>query len=203
MFTNTKYRDVVERIVREQAQPSHKYGHQPRLYALCRQIGASTPYDDDVVYAAVWLHDLGVFEGNRPASTHELVTWDHVAFACEATARLLATTDFPRTKIAAVLRVIEEHQPHQEPTSIESTIVRDADILEQLGAIGVLRTAAKLGSDTRFHLFSDVQRYLERQLATLPEKLRLEASRRLAVEKINSLSPFLSALRAEAVPELY
>ena len=203
MSTISKYRGVIERAVQAQAQPRHKFGHQPRLYALCKQIGASVPHDDDVVYAAVWLHDLGVFEGNRPTGTEELIAWDHVAFACRETARLLAETDFPQTKIAAVLRVIEEHQPHQEPTSIESTIVRDADVLEQLGAVGVLRTAAKLGSDTRFHVFADVHRYLERQLDTLPERLRLEASRRLAAAKVKSLSAFLSALRAEAVPEIY
>ena len=203
MTAVTSYRDDVERVVREQARPAHKFGHQPRLYALCRQIGAAIPHDDDVVFAAAWMHDLGVFEGNRPIDLEELLAWDHVGYACRETARLLATTSFPREKIAHVLQVIREHQPHQEPTSIESIIVRDADILEQLGAVGVVRTLAKLGSDTRFHVFADAQRSLERALETLPGMLRLDLSRRLAVAKIETHAHFLSALRVESVPEIF
>ena len=86
---------------------------------------------------------------------------------------------------------------------MESTIVRDADILEQLGPIGILRTAAKLGSDTRFITFSDVEQYLERQLQVLPFRLRLQASQDLARAKVATLQQFLSAVRSEGLPELH
>ena len=66
MSTTAGYREFLQAIVRAEAQPAHKLGHQPRLYALAKEIGADMAYDDDVVFAAVWLHDLGVFEGNRP-----------------------------------------------------------------------------------------------------------------------------------------
>jgi uncharacterized protein len=52
--------------IREQAKPVDKFSHQERLYALTREIGAGQTYDDDVVFAAVWMHDLGVFIGHRP-----------------------------------------------------------------------------------------------------------------------------------------
>ncbi len=51
---------LAEYIARE-AKPVEKYGHQPRLYALTQQIGSGLSYDDDVVYAAAWTHDIGVF----------------------------------------------------------------------------------------------------------------------------------------------
>ncbi len=47
--------------VRHEAKPVDKYGHQPRLYTLTREVGRGHDYDDDVVFAAAWLHDLGVF----------------------------------------------------------------------------------------------------------------------------------------------
>ena len=197
------YRDEIEQAIRQQAVPSHKFGHQPRMYALCQVIGASLSYDDDVVFAGVWLHDLGVFQGNRPESLEELLRWDHVAFARDHGCRMLAATDFPKEKIAQEGQVIDEHQAHNAPTSIESEMVRDADILEQLGAIGILRSAAKLGSDTRFTYFTDVKNYLRGQLVSLAASLHLPVAKELAKPKLNALGDFLEALDRESVPACY
>ncbi len=197
MSVDPGYREFLRRVVRDEARPAHKFGHQPRLYALCEEIGAGLAADDDVIFAAVWLHDLGVFEGNRPEELTELARWDHVAYAVRRGTELLRETDFPEAKIARVARVIEEHQPKDTPSSVEATIVRDADILEQLGATTVMRTAAKLGSDTRFHRFADVQRTLERQVDSLPGQLRLERARTLAEPRVRALRSFLQSLAAE------
>ena len=50
---------------RAQANPPDKFSHQPRLHQLARQLAESQPFDDDVLYAAAWLHDLGVFIGHH------------------------------------------------------------------------------------------------------------------------------------------
>ena len=42
-------------------------------------------------------------------------------------------------------------------------ILRDADILEQLGAIGILRAAAKIGRDTRYPTFTDAAATLRKE----------------------------------------
>ncbi len=188
-----------------QANPPHKYGHQPRLYALTQQIAARTPeliYDDDVVFASAFLHDLGVFVGHRPESPEALVRWDHVAYVCERAPALLASFGFPSAKVPAVLACIREHQPHNEPHSPEGTLLRDADILEQLGAIAVFRTASKLGSDTRFRTFTDAQRSLAHALDTLPACLRFPASHALAGPRVQALRAFLLALAQEAGSDL-
>lgn len=192
------YREYLRQIVLKEASPLHKYGHQVRLYELSNEIGLGMVYDDDVVYAAVWLHDIGVFDGNRPSNVEELEQWDHVRYATQRSREILTQCDFPPEKIPHVLTVIEEHQPKDTPHSIESTIVRDADILEQLGSIAVLRTAAKLGNDTRFLRFSDVRDHLTRQLRELPAKLNLARSRQLAVARELALNEFLMSLEAEA-----
>ncbi len=66
------FRSRLAEYVRSQALPVDKLGHQPRLYALTRLVGQGLAYDDDVVYAAAWLHDLGVFIGHRPQDPVEL-----------------------------------------------------------------------------------------------------------------------------------
>jgi uncharacterized protein len=196
------WRDELTTYLRSEAKPAHKCGHQPRLYALTLQIAAiTTPspvYDDDVVFAAAFLHDLGVFIGHRPEDPAVLAVWNHVTYTCDRAPELLTSFGFPAEKVPAVLACIREHQPHDTPQSFEATLLRDADILEQLGAIAVLRTTAKLDSDTRFHRFSDVRNSLQRALDTLPSKIRLEATRALAAPRIAALEAFLSALDAEA-----
>ena len=200
------FRDQLEQYLRREAKPEHKYSHQPRLYALTREIaGNITPaptYDDDVVFAAAFLHDLGVFIGHRPEDPEQLKQWNHVAYTCEQAPAILIRFKFPMEKIEAVLACILEHQPHDNPQSFEATLLRDADILEQLGAIGILRTAAKLGSDTRFHRFSDVRNSLRRALDTLPTQIHLDATRKLAAPRIAALQSFLTSLEEEAGPNL-
>ena len=185
------------------AQPQHKYGHQPRLYALTRQIGEGLDYDDDIVFAACFLHDLGVFVGHRPEDPELLKKWDHVAYTCEKSPAILRETGFPEEKIPAVLEVIRTHQPHDEPQTVEATIARDADILEQLGAIGITRTLAKLGSDTRFITFTNARDSLQKTLDTLPGKLHLPRAKELAEPRIRTLTKFLMHLNEESGDNLY
>jgi uncharacterized protein len=197
------FRGFLREYIEQQARPVYKIGHQPRLYALTQSIGQDLLFDDDAVFAAVYLHDLGVFVGHRPEDPHLLTEWDHVAYTTAKAPSILRQAGFPEHKIEAVLQIIREHQPDDEPSSIESEIVRDADILEQLGAVGCLRTAAKLGSDTRFATFADVNQSLKRALSTLPSRLRLPVARRLAEPKIAALRNFLLSLEVESIPDMY
>lgn len=195
--------DRLRDLIWEQARPVDKFGHQPRLQALLETVGAGLDYDHDVVLAAAWLHDLGVFVGNRPENSEELARWDHVAYACAHAPQILRDAGFPEAQIPAVLQVIREHQPKDEPTTTEATILRDADILEQLGAIGILRTVSKVGRDTRFPRFTDAVAALRRNLEHLPGHIRLHTTRRLAEPRIAILETFLAAVEDEAGANLF
>ena len=186
-------RAAIAAYIREQARPVDKYSHQPRLYALAVRVGAGQEYDDEILYAAAWLHDLGVFIGHRPEEPEALSRWDNVAYAAERAPALLAGWGFPEAKIAAVQAAIRDHLPARAPTTIEGTILRDADILEQLGAVGMLRNVSKVGRDTRYPTFAEVLALLRRNLHTLPGQLRLPAARALAAPRIQVLRAFLDA----------
>ena len=193
------FRAAIVDYIRAQARPVDKFSHQERLYALTREIGAGQIYDDDVVFAAAWMHDLGVFIGHRPEDLAALEKWDMIAYAVERVPALLKGFGFPAEKIPAVIEVIREHQPNANPTSPESTIVRDADILEQLGAAGILRTVCKIGRDTRFVIFPDALRVLQKNLETLPGQLSLPISRKLAQPRLRLLKSFLEEAKSEGI----
>ena len=115
----------------------------------------------------------------------------------QRTPELLKQFGFPAEKIPAVVEAIRTHQPQENPTSIEGVILRDADILEQLGAVTVLRTVCKIGRDTRFHTFPDALRVLRKNAEVLPGQLKLPVARKLAEPRLTVLRQFLEAAEAE------
>ena len=195
------WRAAVVECVRAEALPVDKFGHMPRLYALTVRLGAGIEFDDDVVFAAAWMHDLGVFVGNRPSDPAELAKWDHVPYTVARARELLVGWGFPAEKLDAVAEAIKTHQPQDEPVSMEAVLLRDADILEQLGAVTVLRTVCKIGRDTRFKIFPDALRVLQKNADTLPAQLKLEASRKLAGPRVLALQQFLAAAQVEGCAE--
>jgi uncharacterized protein len=194
----TGYRAAIEAYIRAQAKPPDKFNHQPRLYHLATRLAEGQPYDDNILHAAAWLHDLGVFIGHRPEDPKALAAWDHIAYAARQVPQLLKQFGFPEPKIPAVIEAIRTHLPSGKPTSFEGTLLRDADLLEQLGAIAVFRTVSKVGRDTRFARHADALRVLRRNVEELPPRLQLAAARRLAEPRIASLKAFLAAAEAEA-----
>ena len=198
MAADSNYREALIAYVREQARPVDKFSHQPRLYALATQIGKGSAYDDDVVFAAAWIHDLGVFVGHRPEDPEQLARWDNTAYAMGRAPAVLALLGFPKDKIAAVVEAVRTHQASGVPATLEGELLRDADILEQLGAIGILRVVSKVGRDTRYTTFAAAVETLQRTLSELPRQIRLEATRALAERKIRMLQMFLESAKSES-----
>jgi len=197
-MSEPNYRQAIADYIRANANPPDKFSHQPRLYQLAKSLAENQPFDDEVLYAAVWMHDLGVFIGHRPEDPAKLSGWDNVGYAMEKTPSLLREFGFPPEKIPAVVEAIRTHLPSGKPTSFEGTLMRDADILEQLGAVGILRTVSKVGRDSRFVRFGDALRVLQSNFDQLPSQLQLDSARRLAEPRLRVLKDFLEAAKAEA-----
>ena len=99
---NPPWREAMVAYIRAEAKPGDKFGHQPRLYALAVKIGEGSVYDDDVLFAAAWMHDLGVFLGDRPEDPAELARWNHVPYTIARCRDLLPAWGFPLKKVDAV-----------------------------------------------------------------------------------------------------
>ncbi len=196
------WKDRVKEYIRQEAQPVDKFAHQPRLELLTEALAHAPELerrpDSDVLFAAAWMHDLGVFTGHRPSDPEALARWDHVPYTVAATERLLREWGFPEEKLAAVSAAIQTHEAKHEPTTPEGVVLRDADILEQLGAVGVARALVKVGRDTRYARVCDVVPVLEHALATLPGRLKLRHAREMAARRVALMRAFLEELNREA-----
>jgi uncharacterized protein len=202
-MTEAGWRASVVDYIRAEAQPVDKFGHMPRLYALAVKLGEDVDYDDDILFAAAWMHDLGVFLGHRPQDSDQLARWDHVPYTIARTRELLPAWGFPAAKLDALAETIRTHQPQDEPVLIEAILLRDADILEQLGAIGTLRAMVKIGRDTRYPTYSSVLPVLRRAVDLLPGKLRLIRARSFAVPRVALLRSLIASIEDEAGELLY
>jgi uncharacterized protein len=155
-------------------------------------------YDDDILFAGAWMHDLGVFLGHRPKDPAQLSRWDHVPYTIRRSRELLTVWGFPAEKLDGVEAAIRYHQAKDEPTTVEGMLIRDADILEQLGAIGILRTAVKVGRDSRYTNFSSIVPVLRYAVNHLANQTRLTSSKVMAESRAEMLRSFLEAMYDEA-----
>ena len=123
--------------------------------------------------------------------------------ARDGLAQELGRRGFPADKLDGVAEAIRFHQAKDEPSTMEGILLRDADILEQLGAIGIMRALAKVGRDTRFPSFSSVLPVIYNATNQLPGRLRLISSKSLAERRVEILRSFLAAIEEEAGDLLY
>lgn len=196
-MTANNWRQQLRDYISQQANPVDKFSHQPRLYSLACTLASGYEVDDDILFAACWLHDLGVFIGHRPEDLQALSKWDNVAYAIAQAPTLLKSWGFPVDKITAVQGAIQQHHPQARPTNIEAILLHDADILELMGAVGLLRTISKVGRDTRFTTFSDVLPVLERY-QQLETELLTAPARELAQPRLALVRQFIAQAKEES-----
>jgi len=79
----------------------------------------------------------------------------------------------------------------------------DAEILEQLGAIGALRAVVKVGRDTRYPTFSSVLTALKGAAERLSAKTHTERACRLAAPRIKTLLSLIASVQRDAGRELF
>jgi uncharacterized protein len=165
------------------------YEHSYRIYQLARKIGEGMDYDDEVLHAACFLHDIEMSSG-------------HPASSAEKARAILGETGFTPGKIEAVYRAILRHMPDEqggeeaEELSIEGKLLHDANLLETVGAVGLVRLS--IGSFFWHHLktMGEVIELLKRW-RTFAESFYFPKSRRLVEKRIEFLDLAIRRLEEE------
>ena len=127
----------------------------------------------------------------------------HALVDCIPSSDLPTARKIVRSLVDPVELAILNASPDDEPESVEAKLVHDADILEQLGVVGLLRVVVKVGRDTRYPTFTSVVPGLRRAAAELAGKTCLESARELAAGRANVLNGLLRALEDEAGEHLH
>ncbi len=148
--------------------------------------------DDDVLYAAAYLHDLAAFDPWEDAKL------DHADVAACLVDTILKDTGFPMAKIDAVRGAIRTHMFDRDPVGPEAIYLHDADALDWLGAIGVARIMALVESNGSSPTGPEAAKMLEENLANVPARVMSAAGKSRVPQMKLELQQFLENLKRES-----
>ena len=114
--------------------------HAKRLIELIKQIGADIPYDVHVMELAAYMHDWGAFPRYSQKDVEHAVRSRQVVEA-----EVLPCLDLTSIQKNILLETIELHdyRDFRLTQSSEALLLREADMLEFLGIIGMARDFAR------------------------------------------------------------
>ena len=161
--------------------------HTRRLLHLIDHIGEDVRYDKDVVWLAAHSHDWGAY---KPWGQPDV---DHVQRSLEVVESFLTEQGFPEDFRAQVLECIGGHHRSDSDMSTEAILLRDADVLDFLGVVGVLRDFSKNPKDLR-KAYETTKKRRER----LPKTLFFEKSKELAEARTRQMDKFLAIFETDS-----
>lgn len=164
--------------------------HVQRLLKLIALIGDDLVYDETAVTIATYLHDWGAYPCYRqPGVAHALRSRQ------VAETMILPRMNLPEKAVPIILEAIEYHDYHdfRPVTSAEALLLREADFLDFLGVIGLVREV-NWGADG---LASVCQRILARR-EKVHNRFTLPIARQLAQVRLARLAQCLVWLEEES-----
>jgi HD superfamily phosphodiesterase len=114
--------------------------HAKRLIELGREISAGLPYDPQVFALAAYLHDWGAFSKYAQRNVEHAIRSRQVVES-----EIIPQLNLTPPQKDALLKAIELHDYRDTrlTTSNEALLLREADMLEFLGMIGMARDFAR------------------------------------------------------------
>jgi uncharacterized protein len=187
---------------------AHGWEHIDRVYRLALFIARQERADTFIAGIAALLHDLGHTEPQ--SSVH------HADLSVKVAAELMQSYSLSTESQEAILHAILAHSFSRgvEPRTLEARVVRDADRLDGLGAIGIMRWAVT-GAQRRtketkpyhpddpfgeVHPLDDKRYMLDhfyRKLLKLADTMATETGRNLARERTAFMQTYLQEFRRE------
>jgi len=201
------YKDIQQRYVGFD-DPAHGWEHIERVYRLALFVAEQENADAFIVGMAALMHDIGHLSTDK--SLH------HADLSILMAGELLSAYDVSADTREAILHAIAAHSFSLgiEARTLEAKVVRDADRLDSLGAIGILRWAItgavrRTGETQTYHPDDpfaewhtlDDRRYMLdhffTKLLKLDSTMAIQTGRVLAQERTAFMRAYLDEFRSE------
>jgi uncharacterized protein len=188
----TKTQLTLEDIVQKTNQNGESWAvnHAQRLLALIQDIGKDLAFDGNILALAAYLHDWGAFSAYAQKGVEHALRSRQVVEA-----EILPFLDLALPSKQALLEAIELHDYRdlRPPQSNEALLLREADMLEFLGVIGMARDFARGPRDVD----ACTRRIRDRRAAIL-ERFTLPRAQEIAQLRILHMDQCLSWLEEES-----
>lgn len=160
--------------------------HSQRLLKLIAAIGEDIKFNSEALWLAAYLHDWGAY---APWAQKDV---EHALRSWQVAESFLAERSCPQDLKTLVLECIERHHTGGSDCSIEAVLLRDADALDFLGAVGVLRIFSKNPRNLRAAYDETIRR---RDM--LLGQVHLEKAKEMATERVFRMNALLSGFEAD------
>jgi uncharacterized protein len=161
--------------------------HTKRLLHLINIIGEDFAFNSDALWIAAHLHDWGAY----PAWVQKDV--DHGLRSRQVADHYLMERNYPEELKSLVLDCILHHHSPSSDFPMEVILLRDADALDFLGVVGVMRNFSLAPRDMR-KAFEETKRRRDRSMSIL----FLEKAKALASERVAKLDELLIKFEEES-----
>lgn len=181
----------------------HDLAHGWRVLHSAMELADAHPEADrEVLGAAALVHDV------HRAMGAEAGEYVHPEDSLEEVSTVLEAAGFPEAKREAVLHCVALHEEYEyrgdrrDGDRIEVDLLRDADNLDAMGAVGVARCFAYSGAHDRPMWTPDSEEpsaidHFEEKLLNLREEMHTDAAREVAESRHDFLETFLERFEAE------
>ena len=167
-----------------------KLSHVRRVLKMIQLIGDGLVYDETAVTIATYLHDWGAYPRfAQPGVEHALRSRQ------VAETMILPRMDLPETAVAVILETIEYHdyRDFRPVQSTEAVLLREADFLDFLGIIGLVREYGRGPKD----LISAQKAVLARR-EKIQDRFTLPIAQQMAAVRLARLAQCLEWLEEES-----
>jgi uncharacterized protein len=187
--------------------PAHDWAHVGRVAANAKKLAEGSDVDLECVLAAVYCHDIVNLPKDHPDRKNAST------FAANEAHPLLVKAGFSEEETKIISQGIIEHSFSKglKPSNLTAAIVQDADRLDALGAIGVLRCAAvntqmkakfydpfdPLAEDRELDDKSYMLDHYFVKLLKLPDLMNTEKGKIMANERTQTMKDFIDELMEE------
>lgn len=165
--------------------------HFERVYDLTIQLAniESTDTDEDSLFAAAYLHDIGAFDPYNQEGQ------EHSEIAVNKSEEILLSINFPKEKIHLVKDIIKSHMFYATPSDhLESILFHDADTLDFLGTIGITRLLAIVGIEDWTPDLKSAIKLIQKFYNELPSKLITLEAKKICEKRKSEMEDFLENL---------
>lgn len=161
--------------------------HTRRLLKLIDLIGAGQSYNAAALWVAAHLHDWGGYgQWAQPGV-------DHALRSRQVAESFLAERQYPPDEAQLILDCIEFHHSDNSARPLEVQLLGDADALDFLGVVGVLRDVSKNAKNLRQAV--DISR---KRRAKLPGLLCLAKSKEIAVQRLADMDELVAKFEIDS-----
>lgn len=167
-----------------------RYLHTLRVLKWAERIQELEGGDIEVIRIASILHDIGWQEGENHAITSKRLAEEY-----------LSSIHYDKDKLPIVLEAIENHNSRKTDRQlhIESFIIMDADILDEVGALSIIWDAMAVAYEQEANYNIVYQRIKEytKELKERAILLRTETGLKFYLERIKLIDDFLVNMEYE------